>query len=80
MKNILIGTLVCLFVAGMFSNAMAAVMTNSSNDGFEDLLSGDAYSYYQNSGDLVGSVISGNIQNSTDLSTFLVDHGFRSVV
>ena len=77
MKKILIGAVAYILIAGMFSVSMAAVITNTSNDGIEDFTNGNAYSYYQNSGSLVGSVdTGGNIKDSADISNFLVDRGY----
>lgn len=75
MKSILTSIITLLFVLGLFSFSTAAVIPNVSGDGVEDI-TGDAYSYYQNSGSLVGSVTSGNIRSSDELNTFLTGNGY----
>jgi hypothetical protein len=75
MKNMLTSIITMLFVLGLSSFSTAAVITNVSGDGVEDI-SGNTYSYYQNSGSLVGGVTSANIQNSDGLNAFLTGNGY----
>lgn len=72
MKKIVVGFIFALFMMGTCSVALATVMENAANDGYEDRSDGSAYEYYQNSGTFLG-VIEENVNSYNYLLDWLND-------